>query len=369
MSTLKGDNFRPWRRPLIKPQVLAPGDQVAIVTPSWGGPACFPYRFETGLRYLVEQFELEPVIMPHACKPAEWLDRNPRARAEDLMQAFEVPEIAAIVASIGGDDAIRLVPHLDLRGITSNPKVFLGYSDATVLHFVCLKAGLSSFYGPTVMAGFAENTGMHEFSVNAIHKALFTPKPPGKFPRNIEGWTDERLDWAVPEYQDRKRVLRTSVAPRLWQGSGKVRGQLVGGCAEVLEILKGTDFWPSLDYWNGTILFYETSEEAPSPSIMLRWMRNCGAQGILGRIAGMVVGRPGGVPVEHHDDYGAAIARALGEYDAEDIPLITGLDFGHTDPMTVLPYGAMAEIDCADASLSVIEASVVPGVDSQEKVI
>lgn len=339
--------------------MLSPGDRVAIVTPSWGGPACFPARFAAGKRYLAEEFGLEVVVMRNACKPADWLDRNPQARADDVMQAFHDPDISAIVTSIGGDDAIRLLPHLDIGVISENPKVLLGYSDTTVLHFVCLKAGITSFYGPTVMAGFAENAGMHELSKLAIRRVLFSSEPAGKLPKNTEGWTDEELDWSVPENQMRKRHLHAPVAPKVWQGRGTVRGRLIGGCAEVLEMLKGTEIWPHLDDWKDAILFYETSEEAPPPSVVARWIRNFGAQGILDKLSGIIVGRPGGgVPTERHDEYGAAIGGVLKQYGADRIPLISGLNFGHTDPMFVLPYGVEAEIDCDNASLTLIEAAV-----------
>lgn len=215
------NSFSSWQRPLAKPGVLRPGDRVAIVTPSWGGSACFPQRFEAGLRCLVDEFGLKPVVMPHAKKPADWLDQNPEARASDLMQTFADQEIAAIVTSIGGDDAIRLRPHLDIGVITENPKVFLGYSDATVMHFACLKAGLSSFYGPTVMASFAENGGMHDFKKQAIRRVLFSAAPPGELPRNTEGWTDELLDWSVPGNQDQMRRLQpptfAKALARLWR--------------------------------------------------------------------------------------------------------------------------------------------------------
>lgn len=149
-----------WQRPLVKPRALRPGDRVAIVSTSWGGPAVFPYRYEAGKRYLADAFGLAPVEMPHALREADWLDQNPQARAEDIHAAFSDPSIRGVIASIGGDDAIRLIRHIDLSLIADNPKVFLGYSDPTVLHFGCLKAGLCSFYGPTIMSGFAENGGM-----------------------------------------------------------------------------------------------------------------------------------------------------------------------------------------------------------------
>lgn len=356
--------MKDWPQSLTSPGRLKAGDRVAIVTPSWGGPAVFPDRFEAGINCLSEEFGLDIIVMPNARKPADWLDRNPAARAEDLMLAFADPSISAVIASIGGDDAIRLNPFLDLGVIAANPKAFLGYSDSTVLHFACLKAGVTSFYGPTVMAGFAENGDMHDLAKDAIRRVLFSARPPGKLPRNREGWTDERLDWSVPANQTRKRRLNTSAAPRIWQGTGKVRGALIGGCAEVLEMLKGTDLWPPLDYWRGGILFYETSEEVPAPSTVARWMRNFGAQGILEMIAGVIVGRPGGsIPMDRHDEYGAAISKVLAEYGADRVPLITGLDFGHTDPMTVLPYGVEAELDCDDASVTLLDAAVVDGPD------
>lgn len=348
-----------WPNTLKKPRMLARGDRIAIVTPSWGGPACFPERFEAGKRYLETEFELEVVTMPHARKPAEWLERNPKARAEDVLEAFADSSISAVIASIGGDDCIRLLPYLDLAVIMQHPKIFLGFSDATVLHFACLRAGVASFYGPTVMAGFAENGGMHNLSREAIRRVLFSTEIPGPLPKNAEGWTDERLDWSVPENQTRKRQLQLPIAPRVWQGSGKKHGRLIGGCAEVLEMLKGTDFWPPIDYWNDAILFYETSEEAPTPTVVARWIRNYGAQGILDRIGGIIVGRPGGgVPANRHDDYGSAIAKVLAEYEVQSVPLITGFDFGHTDPMLVLPYGARTEIDCDTGTISLLEPVV-----------
>lgn len=349
-----------WPNVLKKPRKLSRGDRIAIVTPSWGGPACFPERFDAGLRYIEEEFGLQVELMPNARKPAEWLYENPEARADDIMQAFSDPAIAGVFVSIGGDDSIRLLPHLEPGVIADNPKVFLGYSDATVLHFACLKAGVVSFYGPTVMAGFAENGGMHALAKAAIRQVLFSTDVPGPLPKNTEGWTDELLDWADPENQARRRKLNQPSAPCLWQGSGKVRGRLIGGCAEVLEMLKATALWPNLAYWDDAILFYETSEEAPAPATVARWLRNFGAQGILGRLAGIVLGRPGGgVPVDRHEEYGTSIATILAEYGLKHTPLLTGLDFGHTDPMVVLPYGVTAELDCARVKMTLAESAVV----------
>jgi muramoyltetrapeptide carboxypeptidase LdcA involved in peptidoglycan recycling len=348
-----------WKRPLVKPRALEAGDRVAIVSTSWGGPAIFPHRYEAGKKVLADVFGLEPVEMPHALREAEWLDRNPQARAEDIHAAFADPSIKGIIASIGGDDAIRLIPHIDLNVIADNPKVFLGYSDPTILHFGCLKAGLGSFYGPTIMAGFAENGGMHAYAENSLRKAIFQTDPIGEIAPNRDGWTVEHLPWKDPENQNRRRRLTPSTGPRTLQGTGIVQGHLIGGCAEVLEMLKGSDWWPPLDYWNGAILFYETSEEAPPPTLVLRWLRNFAAQGILVRLAGIILGRPGGQTDEaYRKAQEDAVVRALAEAGLPRLPVLAECDFGHTDPMVTLPYGAMAEIDGSRARLTILEAGV-----------
>ncbi|HBA04056.1 MAG TPA: LD-carboxypeptidase, partial [Clostridium sp.] len=74
------------------------------------------------------------------------------------------------------------------------------------------------------------------------------------------------------------------------QGSGKVQGHLIGGCIDVLEMLKGTEVWPSSDMWKDGILFLETSEDKPEPTYLECWLRNYGAQGILQNINGIVFG-------------------------------------------------------------------------------
>ena len=132
---------------MLKPQKLNPGDRVATVSLSWGGPGTFPQRYEAGKRQLQDEFGVQVVEMPNTLKDADWLARNPKARADDLMQAFADSSIKGVFSTIGGEDSIRLLPYIDLTVIGDNPKVFLGYSDTTISHLVCYKAGLVSFYG------------------------------------------------------------------------------------------------------------------------------------------------------------------------------------------------------------------------------
>lgn len=327
-----------------------------MVSPSWGGPGAFPDRYAAGKRQIEAAFGVEIVEMPHALAAPEWIVANPAARAKDLMQAFADKEIAGIVTTIGGEDSIRLIPHLDLDVIAANPKVFLGFSDTTSLHFACLAAGVTSFYGPSIMAGFGENAGMHQYTQDSVRRALFETTPIGEIALNTEGWTAERLHWDDPGLQSRARRMQPADPPRILQGSGIASGPLIGGCAEVLEMLKGTIWWPPLDFWSGAILFYETSEEAPAPDLVRRWLRNFAAQGILDMLNGIILARPDPKGDEtYRDRLEAAVLDTLAESGLEHLPVLSGLDFGHTQPMLTLPYGAEARIDCSAATLTILE--------------
>src|SRR5215510_7798918 len=121
---------------MIKPQKLSRGDCIATVSLSWGGPSVFPDRYRVGIQQLQKEFDLQVVEMLHTLKDADWLVRNPKARADDLMQAFAEPKVKAVFSTIGGDDSIRLLPFVDLKVIQDNPKIFMGYSDTTISHLM-----------------------------------------------------------------------------------------------------------------------------------------------------------------------------------------------------------------------------------------
>lgn len=143
------------------------------------------------------------------------------------------------------------------------------------------------------------------------------------------------------------------------QGTGKARGRLIGGCAEVLEMIKGTAWWPRPETWDGAIFFYETSEGSPDPDLVRYWLRNYAATGILARLSGILLARPDpGADPDYRQKLEAVFRHVLAEEGFTDLPVISGLDFGHTQSMLVLPYGVLSEIDADAGSLSILEAGV-----------
>lgn len=340
---------------LIKPKALKRGDKVAVISLSWGGAGELPHRYEFGKKQLQEVFGLEVVETRNALKPADWIYNNPKARAEDLMEAFLDDSIKAIISNIGGEDSVRILPFLDLNIIRQNPKIFLGFSDSTITHFACLKAGLTSFYGTSVLVGFAENCGMHDYQIEDIKRMLFSAKPSGQILPS-QGWTSEYLDWFDTSLSNTKRIMTPSKGWNFLQGKEKVQGKLIGGCLDVLEFLKGTELWPSAEEWNDCILFLETSESKVEPRVLKYWLRNYAAQGILHRVKGIIFGRP--YDAKYAQEYNDEILKIIKEENLTDLPIITEMDFGHTCPTFTMPFGALAEIDSVNKTFSILESGV-----------
>lgn len=352
---------------LVRPERLSPGDRVAAISMSAGLAAAFPARYETGKRQIKETLGLEVVETENALRDVAWLHAHPRERAEDLMRAFEDPSIKGVFSIIGGEDSIRVLPFLDLERLRRHPKVFLGYSDSTVVHLALHRAGIGSFFGPAILSDFAENGGIFPFTLDAVRRTLFSADPIGPLAPNTEGWTSEFLDWGDPRNQSVKRALNACARWKVVQGKGAVRGRLFGGTLTVLEMLRGTAFWPEPSAWEGAVLFLEYQDAElgqPFPSHYLRFaLRSWAAMGLIQRLAAILIGRmyveSEDVPRENVEaEYLGQFEQVVHDECGLDTPILYGLDFGHTEPKLVLPYGVLAEVECSGPSVTLLEAAV-----------
>lgn len=342
---------------LVKPTKLNPGDRVATVSLSWGGAgdSDILWRYHAGKRELQSEFGLDVVEMPNTLKGSQYLYEHPELRARDLMDAFADRSVKAVFSCIGGYESVRMLPYIDYGIIRDNPKVFMGYSDTTVTHMICRKAGLSSLYGPSILAEFAENGGMHGYTKKWVQKALFSASPIGTIEPPDE-WTSEYLPW-LEENKARRRAYQKNAGYELVQGTGCARGMLMGGCMEVLEMVKGTEVWPEPDAWKGAILFFETSEDKPEPKYFEYWLRNYASQGIVQNCSGIVFGKP--YDMKYYDEYKQAAVKVIrDELGLHSLPVLFNGCFGHTSPMAVIPYGAMAQIDCDSVEFGILESAV-----------
>jgi muramoyltetrapeptide carboxypeptidase LdcA involved in peptidoglycan recycling len=335
---------------LIRAPRLQPGDTVGIVSPSWGGAGMFPHRLERGIRQL-EALGFRVKIAPHALNQRGFVSDTAENRAHDLHLMVADPEVTAIMAAIGGDHSCHLLPLLDYTLIRDHPKIWIGYSDMTVLNVaIWHKTGLVTLNGPALLTDLAEYPRMFEYTEQYLLKAVATAAPIGEV-RPSAYWTEEFLDWGTQQDLTRPRKLEVSEG-WVWLKPGRAEGTLIGGCIESLQHLRGTEYWPT---WEDAILFFETSEERPLPSTVDALLMDYQNMGVFDRLQGMIVGRP----MRYSSDEKRELReRILERTERYSFPVITDMDFGHTSPQFTLPLGCRALIDSVQQRFAITEAAV-----------
>lgn len=345
---------------LTKPKSLQAGDKVALISLSWGGAEAFPIRYEIGKKQIAQTFGLDVVETQYAKKSAEWLENNPEARAEDLMAAFSDPEIKGIISIIGGDDSHKIIPFINLDVIGQNPKVFLGYSDTTISHFICYKAGISSFYGPAVMTSFADGGGILPYTEDMTRKTLFSNNSPLLIPSHEAEWSNSFTNWGDPQQESLRRTFFSPRAMKFSKESGKVKAPLIGGCVETLVQMIDTSIWPSPEEWANKIIFLEISEDCKNLEHLKESLSKLNKAGMFSSPKGLLFGRPSdSIREEDHDAIGKGFSDYIREHIGQNIPTVLDVAFGHNDPVFILPYGAEMVIDSENEALSLSEAAVI----------
>lgn len=332
------------------PKVLKKGDTIALISISGGraGDKDMLYRYEIGKERLEKIWGVHVITTPNALAGSKFLYEHPEARAEDLMWAMRNKEIKGIICMMGGDDSYRVFPYIDLNIIKNNPKVFMGYSDITSWMAVFAKAGIRAYYGPNLLTPIAQPVTLDNYTKEAITKCLFSTEMIGDISACSE-YT--KIEWRNVDKNEIKWV--NNIGYRLVQGNGIVRGRIFGGCTGPLRQIMGTEFFPTRDFFKDCIIMLEIGSPYGSALAELHDLRALDAAGIFKDAAGIIIGKLS-------DEEENVLVKFL-KYEAhrEDIPVISNIDFVHRTPMTVIPIGAMAEIDCSRVTFKILESGVV----------
>lgn len=292
---------------LIPP--LRPGATLAVIAPA-GPPK--PGRLEPVEGWLRERGHV-PRLLPSCFgpPPLDFLAAPDAVRLADVHAAFSDPGVDAVLALRGGSGCIRLLDGIDLGWLASTRKLLIGYSDLTVLHALRTNAGIPSLHAPMP----ASDWGLPgaEADTDALFDAL------------ARGW--------------RAGDVVGRAEPHPLSHGGVACGRLIGGNLAMFCALLGTPYLPDV---NGALLFIEDiSEEPYRVDRMLSQLR---LSGVLGRIAGLVVGSFSGA--ESPD---AVLADHLPRLRC---PVLAGWPSGHGQPNRPLPLGVVAEMDVTAGTLT-----------------
>jgi muramoyltetrapeptide carboxypeptidase LdcA involved in peptidoglycan recycling len=337
---------------LLHPPKAAPGDKVAIISAAFAAPAAGPAVHEQALTRIREVLGLEPVEYPTTRR----LDATAEDRAADVNAAFGDPEIRAVLATIGGEDQITVIPHLDADLARAEPKPFLGYSDNTNLLCWLWTNGVAAFHGGSTQVQIGAGPAIDDLHLRSLRAALLDG---GRLEITEPGESEDfGVDWAAPaaltSYGDREPT-----EPWTWAGPERsVTGPTWGGCLEVLQwVLTAGRFPADPSVLDGGVLLLESSEDlTPAPEIGYV-IRSLGERGLLAAVDAVVVARPPASTREDRPDPDRRAGRraaqrdvvleTVGRYNPEAV-VVVGVPFGHTRPQWVLPYGGAVTVDSGE---------------------
>ncbi len=297
-----------------KPVPLKRGDKIGIFAPSG---AVNSGQLNEGVS-AIQREGFEVVLAEGILQRKGYLAGEKELRAKSLEQLFERDDVRAIFCARGGFGTIQLLPLLNPAIIRSHPKIFVGYSDVSLLlNWLIQTCGLVTFHGPMVAMDVAR--GLKGRSRDLFWETLC-------------GASDSWFVGGIP------------ICP----GQKGVEGEMVGGCLSVVVTTLGTPYELQT---KGKILFLEdVGEKIYRIERMLTHLKMAGK---LSDVAGVVLGE--------FTDCELGGARGLTEV-MEDLfqdvnyPVVSGISAGHGQENLLLPFGVKMVLDGGTGSLSLMES-------------
>lgn len=329
--------------------------KIGIVSLSSGvlGEDFVLHEVKIGIERLKE-YGIEVEFLPNSKKGIEFIKNSPEARAKGLIKAFKDDSIDMILCAIGGDDTYRLLPYLfennELK-MAVKQKIFLGFSDTTMNHFMLNKVGIKTFYGQAFLPDVCElSNEMLPYSKRFFEELINTGKIKEIYPSDV--WYNEREDFSEKAIGISMKEHHNS-GFELLRGNAKFEGQILGGCLETIfdifdnsryedtvSLCQKYNLFPSLNEWENKILLLETSEERPKPELFRKMILKLQEYGIFDVISGLIVGKPQNE--EYYNEYKQII---LDEIRNKNLSIVYNINIGHSIPRCIIPFGVNAKVD------------------------
>jgi len=307
---------------VIKPMRLRKKDTIGIVAPAWS----FDHEeFMNGVNMIEElgyRVKYDTSIFNRYWSMAgvdKW-------RAQQITKMFIDNEVKAIFCANAGYGSIRTLPYLDKRAIRHHPKIFVGYSDVTILlAYLRRIARMVVFHGPVVAGEIHE--GMNHASLDYLFKAITSTSATG--------------------------VIKNQSVRCIFPG--RVSGILVGGNLSMLISSIGTPY--EVDTGN-KILFLEEINE--SLEVIDNHLMQLRLSGKLKHIKGLILGQL--INCRDTSGSGFTIADVIDDvFAGMNIPVIHGFPSGHQgqDGLNItLPFGITVTLDAEEPQLIIHGAGV-----------
>jgi len=329
---------------LIIPPKLKKGDTIGLISPSAGLAPFVMHRIEKAIQTF-QELGYKVKVGKNALKNVGYISASVEERVEDLHSTFRDSNVKAIISIIGGNHSNQLIKYLDYKLIKENPKIFVGYSDITVLHFALQsQANLATYYGPCVMTQFGEYPRILEYTLEYFGKAVMEERAVESYEvRPSEMWTDEVLDWFKKKDLERPRKYNPNGGYE-WIVGGKTRGEILGGAILSINHLVGTRYW--LDPID-KVYFIDLPEsndiyKGLPVSDVDSYFADLDNLGLFDSIRGLIIGRPYRYTEKETTCLKKIIKRYAGD---KGYPILFNANIGHADPIITLRYSSVVELD------------------------
>lgn len=320
---------------ILKPPALHSGATIGIIAPSFPVLPAWQADYERGkdvLRALGFAVKEGRTVGLHRY----WAAGAPQDQADDINAMFAAPEITAIIAHAGGFAAMSVLDRIDYAAIRAHPKPFLGFSDITLYHLAFFAhCGLVGFHMDTLTDGLGGmwsslDESRRDYLARLYRHVLTDPTPVGPI--------ESARTWEC------------------WR-AGRAHGPLIGGNLKRLTALAATPYFPSLEAFDGAILFWEEiGRDIWDLSIDLYILKH---RGILDRIAGMLIGTLTWINQGFEGiDYPTVRQVVFDVVGGYNFPIMAHVDFGHQTANMPLPIGVGALFDAEALSFALVDAPV-----------
>lgn len=306
----------------IFPQKLQKGDEVRIIAPAMSNVVIS----EETRRIAEERFNelgLKLSFGEHIEECDDFMSSSIESRVTDFNNAFKDKNVKAILTVLGGFNSNQILRYIDWDLVKSNPKIFCGFSDITVLNnAIYAKAGLVNYSGPHYST-FGQELGL-DYTLEYFRKCLFSEDP---FEiKTSDKWSDDK--WYLNQ-KERDFITNTGAYVI---NNGKAEGTIIGSNLCTFNLLQGTEYLPDLE---DTILFIE-DDGATNKFLFDRDLQSVIHLNNFRGVKGIVIGR---FQKESKMDKDILIKIIKAKKELNNIPVVAGFDFGHTDPRITFPIG------------------------------
>lgn len=270
-------------------------------------------------------------------------------RANEFNELIYNPDVKCIISTIGGMNTNSILPYIDYEAIKNNPKIIIGYSDMTALLLaIYSKTGLTTYYGPALVASFGELSPLVDETFLYFANIL---NDNSSFPQLLptpKRWTDEYIDWEV---QNREKVLYNNNLIGI--NPSVITGRLIGGNLNTMTGFWGSEFMPEIKH--GDILLIEDSLK--DISLVERLFSLLKVNGIFEKVSAIILGKH-----EQFNDLGTnrrpldVLLEVLGD---KKLPILAEFDCCHTHPMLTMPIGALVEVNTMDKTVKILSESIL----------